>query len=154
MIDSISMEMIMEDNKVMVFPFRVSIDRYVVGVGGTQNLDMSFNYHISVLKSPVPFKLGLNISGMPDKIKFRLAKAKYKDIFTPTKEKSLASVQINLRQQMEESLRKSIDEIMSAPLAASIRQPRVTLSDSLRQEYFQLDTTKVEAPDAVGYVTE
>ncbi len=152
MIDSISVEMIMEDNKVMVFPFRMSIDRYVVGVGGTQNLDMSFNYHISVLKSPVPFKLGLNISGTPEKIKFRLAKAKYKDMFTPAKEKSLASVQINLRQQMEEGLRKSIDEIMNAPLTASVRRPRVALSDSLQREYFRLDTTKVEVPETVGQI--
>ena len=32
-----------------------------VAVGGTHNLDMTFDYHLSVLKSPVPFKLGIDI---------------------------------------------------------------------------------------------
>ncbi len=144
LIDSISVEMILEDNKLMIFPFQVSIDRYVAGVGGTQNLDMSFSYHISVLKSPLPFKLGLNLSGTPDKIQFRLANAKYKDLFTPAKDKSLASTQVNLRHHMEESLRKSIGEIMDEPLTAPVRRPRVALNDSLQREYFQLDTTRVE----------
>ncbi len=149
LIDSISVEMVLENSKALIFPFKVSVDRYVAGVGGTQNLDMSFDYHISVLKSPIPFKLGLNITGTPEKMKFRLARAKYKDLFSPAKEKSLANTQINLRKQMEEGLQKTIAEIMSEPLNATVRRPRITLNDSLRREYFQLDTAKVEVPEGM-----
>ena len=63
MIDSISVDLAIKDNKIEVFPFLVEMDRYKVAVGGTHNLDMTFNYHLSVLKSPVPFKLGIDITG-------------------------------------------------------------------------------------------
>ena len=39
---------------------------------------MSFDYHISVLKSPIPFRLGVNIFGTLDKFKFRIGRARYK----------------------------------------------------------------------------
>ena len=146
MIDSISVEMILEDSKIMIFPFLVSMDRYLAGVGGTQNLDMSFDYHITVLKSPLPFKLGLNVTGTPDKMKTRLAKAKYKDIFTPAKEKNLAETKINVREEMNKKLRKSIEDIMSQPATTRMQRPRIELPDSLQRSYFQLDTTKVDYP--------
>lgn len=44
---------------------------------------MNFKYHISILKSPLPFKAGVNISGNLDKMKIRVGKAKYKDDVTP-----------------------------------------------------------------------
>ena len=46
-------------------------------------MDMNFKYHISILKSPLPFKAGVNISGNLDKMKIRVGKAKYKDDVTP-----------------------------------------------------------------------
>ena len=56
------------------------MDRYKVAVGGTHNLDMTFDYHLSVLKSPVPFKLGIDIkSGIWIDFKFKIVKCKYKD---------------------------------------------------------------------------
>jgi len=141
-----SVEMILNDEKLMIFPFLLSIDRYNVAVGGIQNLDMSFDYHITVLKSPVPFKLGLNISGMPDDMKIRLGKAKYKDLFTVTRQKDLDSTSINLRKEMDEKLRQSIQEIVSMELQQPIRRPRMELPDSLRRNYFQLEDTIAVTP--------
>lgn len=67
LIDKVSVEMMVHDNELDMFPFILEMDRYKVAVGGVHKLDMSFNYHISVLKSPIPFKLGINISGTMDK---------------------------------------------------------------------------------------
>ena len=138
LIDSMSVEMIMEDEKLMIFPFQISMDRYNAAVGGVQNLDMSFDYHITVLKSPLPFKLGLNISGTPDKMKIRLGKAKYKDMFTVAREKDLDKTTINLRKEMDEKLRQSIQDIAGMELTQPMRRPRVEIPDSLKREYFQL----------------
>lgn len=156
-IDSVSVEMILEDEKLMIFPFQVSMDRYNAAVGGIQNLDMSFNYHITVLKSPIPFKLGLNISGTPDKMKIRLGKAKYKNLFTVAREKDLDNTTINLRKEMDERLRKSISEIAGTDLSQPIRRPRVEIPDSLRRRYFQLEDTVAttpldikQVPDSIG----
>lgn len=145
-IDSMSVEMVLEEEKLMIFPFQLSLDRYNVAVGGIQNLDMSFNYHITVLKSPVPFKLGLNISGTPDDMKIRLGKAKYKDLFTVAREKELDTMTINLRKEMDEKLRHSIQEIAGMELTQPMRRPRIELSDSLKRNLFQLEDTTAVSP--------
>ena len=94
--DSISVNLTVNDGNVTVYPFVVQIDRYKAAVGGTQGLDMNFDYHISILKSPIPFKLGLNISGNLDDMKFRLGKAKYKDDVTPVAIRKVDSTRINM----------------------------------------------------------
>lgn len=71
MFDSISVNITVDNGAVKVYPFVVEIDRYRAAVGGTQNLDMSFNYHVSILKSPLPFKAGVDLYGNLDKVKFR-----------------------------------------------------------------------------------
>lgn len=94
--DSISVNLTVDDGDVTIYPFVVQIDRYKAAVGGTQGLDMNFDYHISILKSPVPFKLGLNISGNLDDMKFRLGKAKYKDDVTPVAIRRVDSTRVNM----------------------------------------------------------
>lgn len=76
-IDSLSVELMAENNQVQIFPFMLTIDKYYAGVGGTQNLDGSFNYHISLFK---PLKLALDVYGDDfQHIKFNpFVKAKYK----------------------------------------------------------------------------
>ena len=96
MFDSISVNLTVQDGNVTIYPFVVQIDRYKAAVGGTQGLDMNFDYHISILKSPVPFKLGLNISGNLDKMKFRLGKAKYKDDVTPVAIYKVDTMRMNM----------------------------------------------------------
>lgn len=145
MIDSLSVEMILEDEKLMIFPFQISMDRYTAAVGGIQNLDLSFDYHITVLRSPVPFKLGLNISGTPDKMKIRLGKAKYKNLFTVAREKEVNQT-INLRWEMDEKLRTSIHEIVGSELSRPIRRPRTEIPDSLRRSLFHLEDTTATTP--------
>ena len=109
-IDSISVDLAIKDNKIEVFPFLVEMDRYKVAVGGTHNLDMTFNYHLSVLKSPVPFKLGIDITGNLDDFKYKIVKCRYKDIFKPAKEAELDSTRTNIRKEIRESIRKQIKE--------------------------------------------
>lgn len=142
-IDSVSVEMILEEEKLMIFPFKVSMDRYSAAVGGIQNLDFTFDYHITVLKSPLPFKLGLNISGNPDKMKIRLAKAKYKDLFTVARQEDLDNTVINLRVEMQKKLQQNIEEIVGADLSRPIRRTRTVIPDSLKNTFFKLDTTTV-----------
>lgn len=77
-VDSISVQLTINDGKVEVFPFIVQVDRYKVALGGEHYLDNNFNYHISVLKSPIPIKFGVNITGSLDDMKIRVGKTKYK----------------------------------------------------------------------------
>lgn len=76
-IDHMNVQMIIKNNQVDVYPFIFDFDRYKLGVQGYNDFDMNFAYHIAVLKSPIPFKFGINISGNPDKLKVRLGGAKF-----------------------------------------------------------------------------
>ena len=86
----------------------LQIDRYKAAVGGTQGLDMNFNYHISVLKSPLPFKAGVNITGNLDKMKIRIGKAKYKDAVTPVEIRKVDSTRVNMGQEIIHSFERVI----------------------------------------------
>ena len=79
-IDSLSVEVLVKNNEVEIFPFMLAMDKYKVGVGGKQNLDGSFDYHISVFK---PIQLGLDVYGNDfDHIRFKLVKCKYQSAST------------------------------------------------------------------------
>lgn len=104
--DSISVNVTVNDGKVTVYPFLVEIDRYRAAVGGTQGLDMNFDYHISILKSPLPFKAGVNVSGNLDKMKFRIGKAKYKDAVSPAEIRKVDSTRVNLGREITDNFMK------------------------------------------------
>ena len=74
-IDSLSVELLVKNNEVEIFPFMLAMDKYQVGVGGKQNLDGSFNYHITVFK---PIILGLDVFGLDfGNIDYKLVSPKY-----------------------------------------------------------------------------
>lgn len=100
LIDSISVNITVEDGAVNIYPFLVEIDRYKAAVGGVQNLDMSFDYHISILRSPLPFKAGLNIRGTLDDMRFGIGRAKYKNAVTPVETRRIDSLRLNLSDEI------------------------------------------------------
>jgi hypothetical protein len=78
-IDRLEIEGTIKDNTIEVFPFILKVDRYTLGLSGIQNMDMSYKHHVSVLRSPLLIRLGLNISGPDyDHMKFKLGKALYR----------------------------------------------------------------------------
>lgn len=109
MIDSISVNITVEDGSVNIYPFLLKIDRYQAAVGGVQNMDMSFDYHISILKSPLPFKAGLNIRGTIDDMKFGIGRAKYKNAVTPVATRHIDSLRINLSDEITRRFRSAAE---------------------------------------------
>lgn len=98
---SLLIEGTIKDNRMELFPFILKIDRYTLGLSGVQNMDMSYKHHISVLRSPLLLRLGLNISGPDyDNMKFRLGRAQYRtrnipsfsDVIDQTKEELRSSI--------------------------------------------------------------
>ena len=107
--DSISVNLTVNDGNVTVYPFLVEIDRYKAAIGGQQGLDLNFNYHISILKSPLPFKAGINITGTPDKMKFRIGKAKYKDAVTPAAILKVDSTRMHMGSRIVERFKRIVE---------------------------------------------
>lgn len=76
MIDSMTVEAVVDNSQLQMFPFIFNFDRYRLGVMGHNDMAMNFNYHVAILKSPLPFKFGINIKGNLDDFKVRLGRAK------------------------------------------------------------------------------
>lgn len=109
-IDHMSVEGIIADNVVEVFPFVLQMDRYTLAMSGVQNLDMSFRYHVSLIKSPFLIKLGLDLYGTDfDHMKFSLGRAKYKDPNVPVFSKVIDDTKINLVSSIENIFKKGVD---------------------------------------------
>jgi len=78
----------------------MKMDRYTTAISGRQDIDMNIDYHISVLKSPIPMRLGIDITGNMDDFKIKVGKAKYKSTALPVYTKQIDSTRINLREQI------------------------------------------------------
>ena len=81
MIDHISADFVAKNHQIEILPFRLDMDRYSFIVGGQHSMDMSFNYHIDVLKSPIPFNFGLDVNGKVGDFKYNLGKTRYTILF-------------------------------------------------------------------------
>lgn len=80
-IESLSIEGMIKDNSIEIFPFVLKVDRYTLAASGIQNIDMSFKHHVSVLRSPLLIRVGVDLSGPDyDDLKFKIGRAKYKNV--------------------------------------------------------------------------
>ena len=104
--DSISVNVTVNDGNVTIYPFLLEIDRYKAAIGGRQGLDMNFDYHISILKSPLPFKAGVNITGNLDKMKYSIGKAKYKDAITPVEVHKVDSTRTHMGEEISSRFKR------------------------------------------------
>ena len=78
--------MIFKDGYIEVFPSVITVDRYRLALGGQHKIDRTYDYHLSILKSPVPFKAGIDIIGTDDDLDLKVTRARYKNLFS-TKER-------------------------------------------------------------------
>lgn len=99
-IDGISLEMLIHDRKIETFPFVFTMDRYRIAASGVHNMDLTFNYHISVLKSPLPFRLGIDVFGNMDDFDFKIVRARYKNDNIPSHVQLIEDTRINLRRNI------------------------------------------------------
>lgn len=148
-IDKISVELLVKDNKIEVFPFLLSIDRYQTAISGVHNLDLTYKYHISVIDSPLPFRIGIDIFGNADDFKFKLTRARFKNTNLPSYVSMIDTARINLRDKIinifkDKKSRNIFIEKMELPKTDTMsvilpdEQP-LTQSDSIAIKELQLN---------------
>jgi hypothetical protein len=121
-ISELVLEGTIKDNTLEVFPFILEIDRYTLGLSGIQKMDMSYKHHVSVLRSPLLIRLGLNISGPDyDHMKFKLGKAQYKAKKMP----SFADVIDKTKSDMKYTIQHIFDNGIENTIANSDLQHHV-----------------------------
>ncbi len=96
-IDNMYVTAMVRDNTIEIFPFVLDIDRYMLAASGIQHLDESFRYHVSVIRSPLLIKFGINAWGKDfDHVRFGVGRAKYRNPNVPVFTRQLDTVQYSL----------------------------------------------------------
>lgn len=121
MIDHMEVELTVNDSQLELYPFMFDIDRYRLGVMGGNDLALNLNYHISVLKSPLPFKFGINIKGTADDMKIRVGKARFKENMAAERTEIAETTRVNLLNEIEKVFRRGVNAARLGPLG--IRRP-------------------------------
>lgn len=154
LIDHISTELLVRDAQIEIFPFVVEIDRYRAAVSGVHKMDMTFNYHISVLKSPIPFRLGIDIFGNLDDFDFKITRARYKDANLPTRVELIEDTRMNLRNYIREVFQRGprLEDATRLRITPQTESPEALLpaADSLSSE----EARELESLEATGSVAD
>lgn len=113
-IDAMMVEGMIKDNSMEVFPFVIQMDRYTMALSGVQNLDMSFKYHVSMIKSPMLFRFGVDLYGSDfDNLKFKLGKAKYKSAEVPVFSAEIDQTRYSLSSSIRNIFEKGVDNAIA-----------------------------------------
>lgn len=174
LINHMAVEVMVENSAVEVYPFMFDIDRYRLGVMGHNDMAMNLNYHVSVLKSPLPFKFGINIKGTPDNMKIRLGGAKIGNKMVGERQAIAADTRINLVEQINSMFRSGISKArrgqasfgpagdpsgespsprrprkltVAVPAGALVNEESISLADSLRM----IREGLIENPDTTRF---
>ena len=106
-VDSISVELTVFKDEVDLYPFLVSMDDYQAVIGGRHNINenLDFNYHISLTS---PLRLGLDIGGTLDDMRFKLVGCKYAQMYNPEKQNAVQARTLLLKKIISDSLKDNV----------------------------------------------
>ena len=104
-IDSINAEITVYKDEIDVYPLAISLDNYMVALGGRHKTDMTFDYDINVLR---PIYLGVHVGGSADNLQIKLAKCKFAQDFRPIRHKKTDSQSQELRRMIRQSMEKNV----------------------------------------------
>jgi hypothetical protein len=107
-VDFLSTEFTIFRNEIDIYPFLIVMDKYQAVVSGRHNFDMSFDYHVSIVDSPLPVRLGVDISGDMEDLDISLAKCRYAEYFKPEARKVVERKQLELRKLIREALTRKV----------------------------------------------
>lgn len=121
LIDHMDVKLTVEDNRLSLYPFMFDFDRYRIGVMGHNDMDMNLNYHVSILKSPIPFRFGVNVKGNVDKMKIRLGRARFKENMAAETSALADTVRLNLAREISSVFKRGANAARLGPL--DVRRP-------------------------------
>src|SRR5664280_342565 len=109
-VDSLAAEFTIFRNEIDIYPFLIVMDKYKAVVAGRHNLDMTFDYHVSVVDCPLPIKLGVDIKGNVNNLSYKLVKCRYAEYFRPTSRHEVETKQLELRKMIRQALAEKVKE--------------------------------------------
>lgn len=107
-VDSLAAEFTIFKTEVEIYPFQIVMDKYKAVVSGKHNLDMNFNYHISLTDSPLPIMLGVDVSGTIDDMKFRPVAPRYARLYRPAQRREIDRRQLEIKAMIRRALTEGL----------------------------------------------
>ncbi|MCQ2171665.1 MAG: AsmA-like C-terminal region-containing protein [Bacteroidales bacterium] len=95
-VSDLTASIVAHDNRLEVFPFELSAEKYKIALYGTMDSHNVLNSHISVLKGPLLIRPGFNLIGTRGNFRFILGKPVYVDGSVPVFTQELDNVQVNI----------------------------------------------------------
>ena len=143
-IDDLTVDAVVHDSKLEVFPFVLGVDRYRLALRGTQGFDKTMYYHVSILRSPFLIRFGINLYGTLDNWRFSLGRARYREANMPVFTEQLDTVQVNIAQGIRHIFDKSVRHLQDyvAPDAPVQMSDDEMLSP---EEYREIDDLMLQA---------
>lgn len=111
-IDNLSADAIIHDSRLEVFPFELGIDRFKLAMQGSQGFDKSMRYHVSVLKSPLPLRFGIDLYGTVDNWKVSVGRARLSGGGIPAFTAQLDTVQLNLANSIRNIYLRNVEDVV------------------------------------------
>ncbi|MDR0510576.1 MAG: hypothetical protein LBH06_05745 [Rikenellaceae bacterium] len=109
-VDSLAAVFTVYRNEIDVYPLLVAMDRYKAVVAGRHNTDMTFDYNISLVETPLhlPFNVAVDVSGSIDKLKYSLARSKYPEFYRPAWRREVENKQLEIKQMIHNALTRGV----------------------------------------------
>lgn len=107
-IDSISVEATVFRKEVIVYPFLLNLHNYQLCVGGRHTLDNACNYHLELLKCPLPMRLAVDVNGNLAQPKISLGKVQYAELYKPEKRNDVQTRTLELKSMIRKALEANV----------------------------------------------
>ena len=147
-IDAMSVRGIVKENQLEVFPFILKVDRYTTALDGIQRFDQQFKYHVAALKSPIPFRFGVNLDGNFSDWRWRLGKAKFKNTDIPLFDDEIDGLRLTLVNSIHNIFDRGIDQAIrrneESQQAIEDRKNEVAYSAEQTEDLSEEDKKKLE----------
>ena len=107
-VDSISVEAQVVRKNITVYPFLLNLHNYQLCISGHHSLDNKCNYHLELLKCPLPARLAIDVTGNISKPKIELGKILYAEMYKPEEKDYLSDYTLRVKNQVRKYLEANV----------------------------------------------
>ena len=151
-IAKMSVRGIVKENQLEVFPFILQVDRYILALDGLQGFDQNFKYHVAALKSPIPFRFGVNLGGNFADWRWKLGKAKFKSTKIPLFDDEIDGLRLNLVSSIHNIFDRGIEQAIRRNEEAQkvIEEKKAEMDYSAEEQTGELSESMIKELEAMG----
>ena len=107
-VDSISVEATVLRKEIIVYPFLLNLHNYQLCIGGRHTLENNCNYHLELLKCPLPARLAIDVGGNISKPQISLGKLMYPDLYMPEPSNKLSARTLEIKNLVRQALEANV----------------------------------------------